>query len=339
VDVRKRTLTIGLALAAAAFAGFALWPAGAKDDEIPSGTTAPQSNGDEELESRADDVEMDDEPQRLARRARQLGAKRQSELREIAVSQHRLPHDVPMADYKAALWSDIKANPPQLEALDDPELDAETAYEQYMYYGMCSMVPRTDHQADQRLEQLSKRAERVGDRHLRTIESRVNQTVEMYDLCSRIPPDVDPRREAMLWMAEAVRLGHEIAQVQYYEKIMGFLLRPDPYTGDAPLAMQRTALVGEFKATARQALHGAMEKGHPEAYLAMSQAVFEGVIYSRDPVMALAYARVAELEAMDNHIILHDLGEHKLVVSQFLEQDQLAEAEQLADDMRSVTGR
>jgi len=287
---------------------------------------------------RIGDAEADDEPQQLARRARQLGEGRQSELRKMAVSQHRLPHDVPIEDYKAALWSDIQVNPPDFETPGDPELDAEKAYRQYMYFGMCSMAPRTSLQADRHVAQLAERAERANGRHLSRIENRVNQTIDMYELCSRIPPEVDCRREAVLWMSEAVRLGHEIAQVQYYEKAMGFLLRPDAYTGDAPLAMQQTSLIGEFKATARSALGGALEKGHPEAYLAMSRAVFEGVIFPRDPILAMAYARVAELEAMANRIILRGLAEHKFELSQFLDSEQAAKAEEVSRQLRAGAG-
>ena len=334
----NRYLTITSALLVAAILAYALWPSGPEDIEHASGQATAQSDGGAEPRPQGADAEADDEPQQLARRARQLGEGRQSELRKMAVSQHRLPHDVPIEDYKAALWSDIQVNPPDFETPGDPELDAETAYRQYMYFGMCSMAPRTSLQADRHVAQLAERAERANGRHLSRIENRVNQTIDMYELCSRIPPEVDCRREAVLWMSEAVRLGHEIAQVQYYEKAMGFLLRPDAYTGDAPLAMQQTSLIGEFKATARSALGGALEKGHPEAYLAMSRAVFEGVIFPRDPILAMAYARVAELEAMANRIILRGLAEHKFELSQFLDSEQAAKAEELSRQLRAGAG-
>jgi hypothetical protein len=139
-------------------------------------------------------------------------------------------------------------------------------------------------------------------------------------------------------MTEAVRLGHEIAQVQYYEKIMGFLLRSDPYLGGPPLVMQSPELIWEFRATASRALEGALENGHPEAWLAMSRAVSDGVVFPKDPILALAYARVAELEAMKNRILLHDLQEQKLAAGQFLDQAQRAEAEELAHRLRSGQG-
>ena len=45
-------------------------------------------------------------------------------------------------------------------------------------------------------------------------------------------PEVDSRMEAVIWMSEAVRLGHEIAEVQFYKKAMGCILRPDPSKGN-----------------------------------------------------------------------------------------------------------
>jgi hypothetical protein len=86
------------------------------------------------------------------------------------------------------------------------------------------------------------------------------------------------------------------------------------------------------------ALNGALDKGHPEAYLAMSRALFEGILYSRDPVMAFAYARAAELEAMSNHIILRGLDDQKSAVSQYLDNGQLAEAEGLVQQLRRGPG-
>lgn len=334
-----RGLSLLIAVLAVVLAAYLVWRTGPEDAAPAVGTAEPQADSSEMLDLEAADAAPGEEPELLTRRARQLGESRQAELRKIAVSEHQLPHDVPLQDYKAALWSDIKAHPPPLETPGDPELDAEAAYIQYMYYGMCSVVPRTVRQADRAVGQLAERAERVRGGYLRGIEHRVNRTIEMYELCSRIPADVDCRREALLWMAEAVRLGHEIAQVQYYEKAMGFLLRPDPYTGNAPLAMQQIGLIAEYKAVSRLALEGALEKGHPEAYLAMSRAAFEGVVYPSDPVMALAYARAAELEAMNNQIILRNLAEQKFAVSQFLDAGQIADAEALARQLRTDARR
>jgi hypothetical protein len=131
-------------------------------------------------------------------------------------------------------------------------------------------------------------------------------------------------------MSKAVQLGHDIAEVQYYEKAMGFILRSDRYSSSPPLAMQYPELVSEFKSTARLGLARALDKGRPEAYLAKSQAVLEGLIYPKDAFLAYAYARAAEVEAARNHIILNNSSERKREAAQYLSQEQIREAEQLA---------
>ena len=266
-------------------------------------------------------------------RSRPLGRVEASRLRERVVDQETFPHDMAMSEYKALLWEEIQANPPRLERPGDPAVDAELAYTLYMFYGNCSMAPRTEMQVDFHLKRLADQAQQSKSRRLDSLERRADQMIEFYELCLAIPPEVDCRLEAFVWMAEAVRLGHEIAQVQYYEKIKGFLMRSDRYTDDPPLAMKQPGLVEQFKDTARMALNLAMDKGHPEAYLAMSQAVYEGLIYPKDPVLALAYARMAEMKGTQNRVILRGLERRKHSIAQFLNPDQVADAEELALQM------
>jgi len=262
-----------------------------------------------------------------------MGRVEASMLRERVVAQETFPHDMAMSEYKSMLWEEIQSNPPELERPGDPAVDADLAYTLYMFYGNCSMAPRTEVQVDHHLKRLADQAQRSESRRLDSLERRADQMIDFYELCLAIPPDVDCRMEAFAWMAEAVRLGHEIAQVQYYEKIKGFLMRPDRYTDDPPLAMKHPDLVEQFKDTARMALNLAMDKGHPEAYLAMSQAVYEGLIYPKDPVLALAYARVAEMKGSQNRILLQGLERRKHTITQFLQPDQVADAEELALQM------
>jgi len=318
-----------------------LWPSPQPDTAAVAEETQPQPVSTEATGSaaaEAPETEAPDEARALSQRAQELGETRQTELRQLAVTREPFPHDTRMDDYNAALWSEIQANPPRFETPGDPAVDAEMAYRLYMYYGMCTMAPRTVQQVDQSLERLVGRAERARGRYLEGLEYRADQTMDMYELCLPIPLDVDPRAEAVVWMTEAVRLGHEIAQVQYYEKIMGFLLRGDRWLGGPPLVMQNPELIWEFRSTARQALERAVENGHPEAWLAMSEAVADGVVFEKDPVLALAYARVAELEAMENRIILNDLEERKFAAGQFLDDAQKAEAEALAHRLRADAG-
>lgn len=245
-------------------------------------------------------------------------------------AQSQFPHDVDLDSHKASIWSEIQANPPRFERRGDPALDADTAYKLYMYFGNCTMAPRTGLQVDKRVNNIAQRAERANEGYLDRIERNADQLFDLYELCLLIPPEVDRRVEAVMWMTEAARLGHEIALVQFYEKAMGFLLRPDRYTNAPPLAMKYPDMVYEFKSTARFALARGMELGHPEAYLAMSRAVYDGLIYQEDPVKAFAYALVAEMKAAQTHTILQMVGRHKSEMSQLMSQEQLAEAEEVA---------
>jgi len=246
-----------------------------------------------------------------------------------------LPHNVVLDDYKNDLWADILDNPPEFRQPGDPELDADMAYRLYMYFGNCSVLLSRGRQIDKQMDRIASRAETARGRRLEDLEGRLDEIIDYYELCLPIPVDVDARMEAVIWMSEAVRLGHEISEVQFYEKAMGFLMRPDPSANNPPLAMKNPGLVAEFKTTARYGLARALEKGHPEAYLAKSRAVLEGLIYPKDPLLAYAYARKAELEAAKNQIILSKLAEWKQQSASYLSQEQISEAEQLALELDS----
>jgi len=247
-----------------------------------------------------------------------------------AATQMTLPHGVVMQNYKNSLWKEIQADPPAFSWPGDPALDADMAYRLYMYYGNCSILSSRGDHIDKQIDKIASRAEKADGRSLERLEGSLDQIIDYFELCQPIPPDVDSQMEAVIWMSEAVRLGHEIAEVQFYEKAMGFILRPDPTTDNPPLAMRYPGLVDDFKITARLGLARALERGHPEAYLAMAQAVLEGLIYKKDPVLAYAYVRVAEQEAAKNHLILRDLDRWKQQVARYLDQQQISEAEQLA---------
>ena len=94
-------------------------------------------------------------------------------------------------------------------------------------------------------------------------------------------------------------------------------------------------LVDDFKITARRGLARALEKGHPEAYLAKSRALLEGLIFDKDPVLAYAYARLAEQEAAKNQLLIQDLDRWKQQAARYLDQGQIAEAEQLALELKA----
>jgi TPR repeat protein len=317
------------------FAAYVLWhSAQVVEDKMsqrnpPASATEPE--GLEPGASAANPLE----PRTTLLSARPRGAVDAAEQRKLAASEVTIPHDVVMQDYKTDLWAEILAQPPEVRQPGDPALDADTAYRLYMYFGNCSVLLGRGHQIDQQIEKIASRAETADGRFLEDLEGRLNEIMDYYELCEPIPADVDARMEAVIWMSEAVRLGHEIAEAQFYQKAMGFLLRPDSNANSPPLAMTYPGLVEDFKTTARLGLARALEKGHPEAYLAKSRAVLEGLIYKKDPVLAYAYARKAELEAAKSQMIVKDIGIWKQEAARYLSREKIAEAEQLALEMKS----
>ena len=337
VGSKNLKLISGIFAAVLAFglAAYVLWqPAQGLDDKM-SRQNPPLSAGEPQNLEPEDSEANPIERRTTLLSARPRGDVGTSDIRKRAATQVTIPHDVAMDDYKAGLWTEIQANPPEFRRPGDPALDADTAYRLYMYFGNCSIALRNARQVDQQIEKMVSRAHTANVRDLERLEGSLDQIIDFYELCQPIPPDVDSRMEAVIWMSEAVRLGHEIAEVQFYQKAMGFILRPDPNTNNLPLAMKHPGLVADFKTTSRLGLARALEKGHPEAYLAKSQAVLEGLIYPKDPLLAYAYARKAELEAAKNHMILSDVDRWKQEAAKYLSQEQVAEAEQLAHELNS----
>ena len=316
-------------------AAYVLWhSAQVGDDKISRQN--PAHSGAEPLGLETEDAAAKpNEPRTTVPGERPRGAADASGKRKLAATEVTIAHDVAMQDYKTDLWVEILAQPPEFRQPGDPTVDADMAYRLYMYYGNCSVLLGQGQQMDQQMEKIANRAETAQGRRLEDLEGRLDQIIDYYELCLPIPPDVDARMEAVIWMSEAVRLGHEIAEAQFYQKAMGFILRPDPNSNSPPLAMLHPGLVADFKSTARLGLARALEKGHPEAYVAKSQAVLEGMIYPKDPVLAYAYAHLAELEAAKNHIIVKDIGLWKEQAARYLSQEQIAEAGQMALELNA----
>lgn len=332
---RKLISTVLAGVLALGLAVYVLWqPAQGVDDHLSRQISPLPSGEPQDPEAGRSEANLV-EPRTTLLSARPRGNLEASDKRNRAATQVTIPHDVVMDNYKSRLWTEIKANPPELRWPGDPALDADMAYRLYMYYGNCSvLLSRGDH-INRQMDKIESRAETAGGSSLQKLEGRLDQIIDYYELCLPIPPDTDSRMEAVIWMSEAVRLGHEIAETQFYEKAMGFILRPDPSTNNPPLAMKHPGLVADFKTTARLGLARALEKGHPEAYLAKSQAILEGLIYPKNPVLAYAYARLAELEAAKNQMIVGDLDHWKQQAARYLSPEQREEAEQLALELKS----
>jgi hypothetical protein len=315
-------------------AAYVLWrPAQSVDEQLsPVGSPQPVNESPDSGAGPSDAEPAGPRAKLLSAQPR--GGLEASDKQQRAATRVTIPHDVVMQNYKNDLWADIQENPPELRWPGDPALDAEMAYRLYMYYGNCSVLNSRGDHINQQIDKIASRAEKAGDRSLERLEGRLDRLIDYFELCQPIPPDVDSQMEAVIWMSEAVRLGHEVAEVQFYEKAMGFMLRPDPTTNSPPLAMRHPGLVADFKVTARLGLARALERGHPEAYLARSRALLEGLIYKKDPVLAYAYARVAEQEAAKNQVIINDLEQWKQQAAKYLSQEQIAEAEQLVPELK-----
>ena len=259
-----------------------------------------------------------------------MGENESRNIRQRLISEKPFPKDVAMDQYKSRLWQDLQEDPPPLVPHDSPEVDAELAYRLYMYYGNCSVAPRTQHELDTRINQITARTANATDEYMERVERSAERTFDFFEFCSAIPEDVDARLEAVMWMSDAVYLGHPIAEAQFYQKAMGFLLRPNRFTNGPPIAMLHSGIIEEFKSTSRYALQRAVDRGHPEAFIAMSQAYLDDIIFPRDPVVAMAYVRVAEMAAMESRALDSRIGRQKTTVFPLLTPDEVAEANELA---------
>lgn len=331
----RKLIVISLAVVLAfGLATYVLWqPVQGVEDSFARQNSRPQSGEPASPEAGPFEAESTESRTTLLS-AQPRGDLEAADKRKSEETQVIIPHDVVMQNYKNDLWAEIQENPPAFSWPGDPALDADMAYRLYMYYGNCSVLSSRGDHINQQIDKIASRAENAGDQSLERLEGRLDRIIDYYELCQPIPPDVDSQMEAVIWMSEAVRLGHGIAEVQFYEKAMGFILRPDQANNSPPLAMRHPGLIDDFKITARLGLARALEKGHPEAYLAKSQAVLEGLIYKKDPVLAYAYARVAEQEAAKSQIILNNLDRWKQQAARYLDQEQIAEAEQLALELK-----
>ena len=251
-------------------------------------------------------------------------------------SAERLPTDMTSSEYRSAIWAEIQQAPPKLLDREDSEVDADTAYRIYMFLRWCGITPRTERQAEVRFQRIENEIETATrDDHLSGIKWSANQDFMLYELCRDIPTEVDCRREAVLWLARAVRLGHQAAQIEYYDSAIRMLTTYRPAYISSSLVLLHPEMAVEFKDTAKFALEQAMNTGHPEAYVVMSQAVIDGVIYPRDPILAYAYAHLGELKAMNSRALSAKASHQKSQVSEFLELEEIAEAKQLALELDS----
>jgi len=250
-------------------------------------------------------------------------------------SKEPFPRGQTIGEYRSNIWKEILESPPDLTNRGDPGIDGDTAYRLYLYFRWCGSVATTERQAEVQFQQWADEIAGAADEeHLRGLKWGAGRDFRLYEFCRVIPPEIDRRFEAVKWLAEAVRLDHQVAQIEYYESVINMLSAYRPAFISSSLIMLHPELLGEFKDTSRFALSRAMERGHPEAFVVMSQAIIDGIVFPRDPVLAYAYAHLAELEAVQNPAVLGRIGHQKFMVSQNVDLEQIADAEALAHQMR-----
>ncbi|MDX1557185.1 MAG: hypothetical protein R3212_14240, partial [Xanthomonadales bacterium] len=242
-------------------------------------------------------------------------------------------HDQSVDEYERSVWDEITQDPPELRRPGDPALDADLAYRLFLFFANCMTAPRTAESAERHLEMTANDTENADAEFLERLARQAEKTMITLELCQVIPAEVDRRLEAVTWLAEAVRLGHEVAQVEYFMKARRLLVAPDFFTDMPPILLLHAGLLEEFKATARYALSRALDRGHPEAFLAMSEAYRQGIIYPRDPVKAYAYLRAAEMQAGQIQRILNYVNRYVPWLTEELRPEEQAEGEALAQQL------
>lgn len=263
------------------------------------------------------------------------------ELTQLAQSDDPFPHDLSMGFYWELVTSELRETPPEPKRFGDPVADGDEAYRLYVYYRWCANTLRTAELADKHLKHIVDRTVNAAAKDLKDWREVADFMFDNYEMCAPVPHDVDCQLEAFLWLSQAVRMGHEIAQTTYYHSALETMMYRRPYANSAYLVLAHPELIDEFKVTARFALSQAMEKGHPEAFMAMSQALLDGVVFPRGPVMAFAHLRAAELRAPPDYLLLFADGieRQKQTIAQHLDADQLLAAEAAAQELRRSHAR
>lgn len=261
-------------------------------------------------------------------------------LRQLARSGDPFPNELSMSYYWEIVTSDIREVPPEPKRIGDAIADGDEAYRLYVYYRWCGTALRTAGLADTQLKRAADQTLSASAQELEHLGELAEFVFDRYEMCAPIPPEVDCHQEAFLWLSQAVRMGHEIAQTTYYGSALETLMYRRPYNNSVYPVLAHPELIDEFKVTGRFALSEALNHGHPEAYLAMSSAVLDGVVFPRDPVMAFAYLRAAELESpADYHFYFGDgIERQKQSIAQYLNDQELVTAEKLAQGLRRSDG-
>lgn len=175
---------------------------------------------------------------------------------------------------------------------DKARLDGEAAYQAYLFLKSCVGSETTANGYHDQLAQLQVLYDRNRERvSARQLEARLNSLEQGFERCNGLGEN--PLETAIDWLQLAADLGYLAAQIGFYQELPE-LLRQDRWA-----VFRRPEFLDLYHQRAPDYLHAALASGHPEAFRHYGVAVFEGIVFEADSILALAYYHAADL-ALDN---------------------------------------
>jgi len=163
--------------------------------------------------------------------------------------------------------------------------DADAAYSYFLFLQHCKTAMRTQQELDFRTTSWAAYAEREGT----DLDDAITAAVDLFRRCSVLDPDIDVSRESFEWLTLAADMGHMTAQLQYYRYARDELV-------SSLVGIREPGLLYVYKDRARAYLQNMLDTNHPEAMYRMGLAIYDGVIYEKDDILAFAYVHLAGLE-------------------------------------------
>jgi hypothetical protein len=165
------------------------------------------------------------------------------------------------------------------------------AYQVYVYLRTCLDTPGTAEQLEQRIQGMRWQRENHPDSlSEEELTRRVDNLHAGALRCEGLEVLPLPLESALIdWLTRAADLGYGQAQLAYHQSIRWLLGRKQQ------LIYRQPERVHEYRLKARAHLEQVLSTGHTEAFIENAQALVEGIIVDRDPVLAYGHAHAADL--------------------------------------------
>ena len=263
---------------------------------------------------------------------------------EPAVFKHSSVLD-PSVSVSAWEWQQLPVEQlwtPELirSALDsDDVVDAEQAFELFRLYKYCIPAPANAAMLDREVgrvqEAFDEWIKKNPDRQLEWAEESVDEAATAFYLCRVLDSSSTVLAEqALFWLERSADLGHMMAQRLYHAEARQLLVGTTP---GAPLVnsvgFTNPDQIYEFKRRCDQYARGLLKLNHPQAYLLITRLLAHGDVYERDLPLAYAYALVAQRTDVDG--VMGDSRIWQRTLGGILSEDELAEAQRLADEIET----